>query len=93
MILSFMSRDEFNSLSVKLTRSDMTSDLGEQDQYYFPFPTRIEKDRNTMSTDPGVKKEKEEEGKKEDIKSYPYLASLNPAQLKGKLRQRKQSTN
>jgi len=36
-----------------------------------------------MSADPGVKEEKNGESKGE-IKLYPYLSSLNPAQLKGK---------
>jgi len=36
-----------------------------------------------MSADPGLKEENNGESK-EEIKSYPYLSSLNPAQLKGK---------
>jgi hypothetical protein len=38
----------------------------------------------TMSADPGAKVESEGKEVKEEIKSYPYLSSLNPAQLKGK---------
>jgi len=37
-----------------------------------------------MSADPGKEVKAEEKDVKEEIKSYPYLSSLNPAQLKGK---------
>jgi len=37
-----------------------------------------------MSADPGKEVKAEEKEAKEEIKSYPYLSSLNPAQLKGK---------
>jgi hypothetical protein len=36
-----------------------------------------------MSADPGAEVKAEEKEGKEEIKSYPYLSSLNPAQLKG----------
>ena len=36
-----------------------------------------------MSADPGDVKVVKEEEEKGDIKLYPYLSSLNPAQLKG----------
>jgi hypothetical protein len=37
-----------------------------------------------MSADPGAGVKTEEKEGKDEIKSYPYLSSLNPAQLKGK---------
>jgi hypothetical protein len=37
-----------------------------------------------MSADPGAEVKLEGKEGKEEIKSYPYLSSLNPAQLKGK---------
>ena len=37
-----------------------------------------------MSADPGAGVKTEEKEVKEELKSYPYLSSLNPAQLKGK---------
>jgi hypothetical protein len=36
-----------------------------------------------MSADPGAEMKVEKKEGKEEIKSYPYLSSLNPAQLKG----------
>jgi hypothetical protein len=37
-----------------------------------------------MSADPGAEVKLEGKEGKEEIKSYPYLFSLNPAQLRGK---------
>ena len=53
-------------------KSHLSSALYTQDQ-----------ERGTMSADPGAEVKLEGKEGKEEIKSYPYLSSLNPAQLKG----------
>jgi hypothetical protein len=49
---------------------------------HFSSSTQLQ-ERGTMSADPGAEVKAQEKEGKEQIKSYPYLSSLNPAQLKG----------